>query len=83
MEHTENAVKSPDVAEMVERLKEENRNMREALDEIIRREDKAWKPFQVFRSDHEVELDEARHDAWMEAAKIARSALPHPDTKGT
>ena len=47
----------------------------DALQEIIRREDKAWKPFQVFRSERDVELDDARHEAWTEAADIARKAL--------
>ena len=49
--------------------------LRGALEEIIRRESKAWKPMRVFRSDEEVALDEARHEAWTEAADIARAAL--------
>lgn len=49
--------------------------MEAALREIIDREDKAWMPMRVFRSEHQVELDEAKHEAWTEAADIARSAL--------
>lgn len=47
----------------------------EALREIIRRENKSWMPVQAFRSDDEVALDDVRHEVWIEAANIARSAL--------
>jgi vacuolar-type H+-ATPase subunit H len=47
----------------------------DALRDILRREDKAWKPMQVFRSDEQTALDDARHEAWMEAGDIARKAL--------
>lgn len=66
---------APKAASALTLLAQEREELREALNEIIRREDKAWKPFQVFRSDRDVELDDARHDAWTEAANIARAAL--------
>lgn len=47
----------------------------EALEEIIRREDKAWKPMKGTRSDDEEALDDTKHEVWMEAAEIARAAL--------
>lgn len=46
-----------------------------ALREIIAREDKAWMPMRAFRSEHQVDLDEAKHEAWTAAADIARKAL--------
>lgn len=46
-----------------------------ALKEIIRREDKAWNPVRVFRSGEEEARDDAVHEAWIEAADIARAAL--------
>ena len=49
--------------------------LEEALKEIIAREDKAWMPMRAFRSEHQVELDEAKHEAWTAAADIARKAL--------
>ena len=49
--------------------------MEAALREIIEREDKAWMPMRVFRSEHQAELDDAKHEAWSEAADIARAAL--------
>lgn len=60
-------------------LQERVRVLRGALEEIIRREHKAWKPMQVFRSDEEVALDEARHETWTEAAEILRAALAEAD----
>lgn len=65
---------NPDMAH-IEALEEENRRMREALKEIIEREDRAWMPMRVFRSEHESELDDARHETWTLAADIARAAL--------
>ena len=43
--------------------------------DFARRVDKAWKPFQVFRSDAEVAADEARHDVWIDAHELVKRAL--------
>lgn len=42
---------------------------------LIAIEDKEWKPMQVFRSDAQVERDEARHDMAYEISEMAREVL--------
>ena len=49
--------------------------LEEALREIIAREDKAWMPMRLYRTAEQASLDDAAHDAWMEAAQIASAAL--------
>ena len=53
-----------------------------ALEEIVAREDKAWKPMRVFRSEHQAELDDVRHEVWQEAADMARAAIANARGEG-
>lgn len=74
MQPDELTLKDRDTASII-RDKERIEELEAALKEIIKREDKAWKPTRLFRSEHQVELDEAKHEAWTDAADIARKAL--------
>lgn len=61
----------------------ENARLRDACQQIIAQENKAWMPMRAFRSEEQTALDEAKHEAWIDAADIARAALastsePHP-----
>lgn len=68
-------------AELAAARADDAQEMREALQVIVRIEDREWKPMQVYRSDEQVARDEARHDLAQEIADIARAALAQPTPK--
>lgn len=58
-------------------LREQVRELREFAQWITEVEDREWKPMRVFRSEEQVDRDEARHALAQELADEARQALAH------
>jgi hypothetical protein len=65
----------------VDKIKTRTENMdfefelRDLCNELVRVEDREWKPVQCFRSDEQVAKDEARHELAIELADMARAIL--------
>lgn len=61
--------------EIIAALRAERDELREALKEIIDLAKARWMPVRVFRSEAQVEIDDAKYEGADECADIARKAL--------